>query len=404
MDKNKTFSGQPIFTQLFKQIPAKIIQDAVRELAADHYYKKFDTVHHLVSMLYCTYEKCTSIREVITGLNACQGRLQSLGMKHLPARSTLSDANKKRDYQVFEKIFFDLLEHYRRVLPDSRSRDAYFNRLIIIDATTITLFKEILKAAGTTPKNGKRKGGIKVHMAVNAREDIPYLVKFTSSATNDRTFMPAINPPKGSIIVMDKGYNSFSNFNRWKASGVDWVTRINNATVYEVIKELPVAQMDIDAGVLSDQIIRMGFPTKKEKVTCRLVKYLDSTSKKQFEFITSSRRWAPRKIADMYKHRWQIELLFKRLKQNMPLHNFLGDNENAIKIQIFCALISDLLLKIKLKQVKRKWCYSNVVALVRLHLVNYTDLVKFMENPDKCAIYNPPADTIFQLSLFPRTG
>lgn len=400
MSKSNFLSGQPLFTQLYKSIPRNILKRCSLKLASDKYYKKFDTEHHLITMLYCCYQNCTSLREVITGMNASQGRLQSLGVKHLPTRSTLSDANKNRSYLVFEQIFYQLLEHYRDILPDSRSRDSYFNKLIIIDSTTITLFKEILKGAGIRDNNGKRKGGIKVHMAVQANEDIPYLVRFTASAAQDKEFMKDINPPQGSIVVMDKGYNTFHHYLRWKASGVDWVTRLNERTVFTENECLLVSDQEKRAGVISDTLITMGHKTKTDKVNCRLVLYYDAVKNKIFKFITSATDWTALKVADIYKQRWQIELLFKRLKQNMPLQYFLGDNENAIKIQIYCALISDLLLKIALSKVKRKWAYSNLAALVRMHLTNYTDLKKFMENPDKCYISNIDPISTSQLSLF----
>jgi transposase len=404
MGKDNFFSGQPVFSQLLHLLPRKIIRDCSLEQRSDRYYKKFDTQHHLITMLYACYQHCTSLREVITGMYASQGRLQPLGIKSLPARSTLSEANKNRSYQVFEQIFFRLLHHYRHVLPDSRSKDTYFNRLIIVDSTTITLFKEILKGAGTRDKNGKRKGGIKVHMAVQAREDLPYLIKLTSAATPDKAFVKHLSPPKHSIIVMDKGYNSFDHYIRWKASEVDWVTRLNKATVYSIDQRLPVNEQDKQAGLISDSLITMGHSQKANKVRCRLVRYIDPVGKKTFEFITSATDWPALRVAAIYKQRWQIELLFKRLKQNLPLRDFLGDNENAVRIQIFCALISDLLLKIIQKKVKRKWSYSNMAALVRMHLVNYTDLIKFMENPDKCRIFNPIPVITTQLSLFARYG
>jgi hypothetical protein len=404
MGKDNFFSGQPVFSQLFRFIPRKIIRDCSLLSGSDRYYKKFNTEHHLITMLYACYQNCTSLREVITGMHACQGRLQSLGIRYLPARSTLSEANQNRSYKVFEQIFFSLLNHYKHVLPDSRSSDSYFNRLVIIDSTTISLFKEILKGCGTRDKNGKRKGGMKVHMAVHAKEDLPYLIKFTSAATPDKTFIQDFTPPKGSIVVMDKGYNSFDHYIRLKASGVDWVTRLNQGTVYTVDEQLQVSEQQKQVGIISDTIITMGHYHKKNKVKCRLVTYHDALMKRTFQFITSAMDWPAIKVADIYKRRWQIELLFKRLKQNMPLEYFLGDNENAVKIQIFCALISDLLLKIMLKGVKRKWAYSNVAALIRMHLVNYTNLMKFMENPDKCRIFNPIPILTSQLSLFGRYG
>lgn len=394
MGKSNFFTGQPVFSQLFRLLPRYIISSCSRSHASDRYYKKFNTHHHLITMLYACYQNCTSLREVVTGMKACEGRLQSLGLKHLPTKSTLSEANKNRSYEVFEQIYYKLLERYRKILPDSQNTDPYFNRLVIIDSTTISLFKEILKNAGCTGANGRRKGGIKVHMAVQAREDIPYFIKFTAAASNDAPFMKDLNPPRGSIVVMDRGYNGFHWLNQWTSSGVEWVTRLRKNTSYEVTGIIPVSDQDRNQGVVKDELITMGFPKKPiEQVQCRLITYFDPISERFFRFITSSKHWSPLTIASIYKQRWQIELLFKRLKQNMPLQYFLGDNENAIKVQIFCALIADILLKIATKGIKRRWAFSNLAAFVRLHLMNYTHLQRFLEHPDKCKIYNPAPES-----------
>ena len=401
MNKSNFFAGQPIFSQLFKFIPPQIISKCIRTHNSDRYYKKFDTRHHLITMLYCCYQNCTSLREVVTGMGACEGKLQSLGVNYLPTRSTISDANKNRTHEVFGQIFYELASYYRAILPDSRMKDEdeYLKKLIILDSTTIGLFKEILKSAGCKDRNGKRKGGIKVHMAVQAQEDIPYFIRFTSGASADAPFMKYVNPPKGSIVVMDKAYNNFHWLNRWKKAEADWVTRKKNRTVVEVKEILPVSDKDKAAGIISDELVIIGTPNKQvERVECRQVVYFDAKNKKQFEFITSATEWEPLRVAAIYKQRWQIELIFKRLKQNMPLYYFLGDNENALKIQIFCALISDLLLKIATKTIKRKWAFSTLASFVRLHLMNYTHLQDFLNNPDVCRVHNPPPQN-YQLSL-----
>lgn len=396
MSKSSFLTGHPIFSQLFKFIDRSKLKDTVSVHKSDRYYKKFNTLHHLVTMMYASYQHCTSLREVITGMRACEGLLQPLGIKHFPTRSTLSEANQKRSYEVFEKIFYDLVHRYRKVLSDSRGGEEYFKKLLIIDSTTISLFKEILKSAGRKAMNGKRKGGIKVHTAMWSHEDIPYLIRFGSGASSDISFMKYINPPAGSIIVMDKGYNNYSLYNRWKASGVDWVTRTRKNTKWDARKSLRVKKKDKMLGVISDELVTLGTGINKstEYVNCRMIMYLDKNLEKTFEFITSDLKSSPLKIAAIYKQRWQIELLFKRLKQNMPLNYFLGDNENAIKIQIYCALICDLLLKVSVSDVKRKWSYSTLASLVRLHLMSYTVLKSFLENPEKCRIFyqKPPPD------------
>lgn len=404
MNKSKFFTGQPIFTQLLKYLPKSEVHRIARQKSSDRYYKKFTTHSHLISMLYACYEHCTSLREVVTGMQACEGKLQSLQLQSLPARSTFSEANKHRSYEVFESIYYHLFERYRQFLPDSRIKsDRLSRRLVMIDSTTISLFREILKNAGPAKANGKKKGGIKVHMAVRASEDVPCLIRLTPAAQGDAPFLKHINLKKGSVVVMDRGYNGFSKLIEWNQNKIWWVTRLRSNTYYEVMDNYPVTQQQAASGVLQDQHIVMGAPKKQIlKVSCRLIRFYDETTNKQLCFITNNFRWKASKIAAIYKRRWQIELLFKRLKQNTTLEYFLGDNENAIKIQIFCSLIADLLLKLATARIKRQWAHSNLASLIRLHLMNYTRLVDFLENPYKCNITDPVP--INQLKLFEMSG
>ncbi len=402
MNKSSFFTGQPIFSQLIKFIPRPIIHKAAIQHRSDRYCKKFDTYHHLLTMLYTCFQNCTSLREVVTGLQASEGRLQTANMNYLPARSTLADANKRRSHDVFEQIYMELFFKYRHFLSDSRFKDPLIKRLIIIDSTTISLFQDIMKNAGRPPACGRRKGGIKVHTAINAREDVPYLIRFTEASKADTPFMREVKPPPGSIVVMDKGYLSFKQFNKWKAEKVDWITRLRANNVYEVTEEKSVSAKAKTAGIISDQWITLGYKIKVEKVKCRLVTFYDADIKREFSFITSNKRLSALKIAMLYKQRWQIETLFKRLKQNMPLEYFLGENENAIKIQIWCALIADLLLKVIAVHVKRRWAFSTLASFVRLHLLNYTHIFKFLEHPERCRIYNPtPTEIQLKLNFSP---
>ncbi len=399
MNKSTFFTGQPVFTQLLKFLPRSLVLKAVQQAKSDHYCKKFDTYHHLVTMLYACYQHCTSLREVTTGMGACEGRLQSLGIRYLPARSTLSEANMRRSYEVFEKIYFSLYHQYKHLLPDSRY-DTLSRKLIIIDSTTISLFKEILENAGRRNINGKKKGGIKVHMAIRASEDVPYFIDLTKASQADVSFLKKVPLPKDSVLVMDRGYNNFNKFHEWNSQKIHWVARPRVNCVIEVIEEKVLSESDQQSGILSDEVVIMGFNNKTiQQVKCRLVRYYDAEHHQIFEFITNNYQWKPSRVAAIYKRRWQIELLFKRLKQNMPLQYFLGDNENAIKIQIFSVLIADLLLKIALRGVKRRWAFSNIASLVRLHLMNYTHLTRFLENPEKCRITHPTVFINPQLRL-----
>jgi len=400
MNKSTFFSGQPIFSQLLQSLPKSEVLRLARAHHSDHYYKKFTTHAHLVAMLYACYEQCTSLREVVTGMRACEGKLQCLQLRSLPARSTLSEANQRRSYEVFESIYYHLFERYRQALPDSRfKKDPLSRRLILIDSTTISLFKEILQNTGPAKVNGKKKGGIKVHMMVNASQDVPSLIRLTPGKCNDSVFLKHLHITKGSVVVMDRGYNGFSKLMEWNKQQVWWVTRLRSNTHYEVVGKVEVTQAQKDQGVLEEQQIVMGAMKKDiPKVPCRLIRYYDDVTNRQLTFITNNIKWKPAKVAAIYKRRWQIELLFKRIKQNTPLQYFLGDNENAIKIQIFCALISDLLLKIATTSIKRAWAHSHLYSLVRLHLMNYTNLIRFLENPYSTPIVDPIPKG--QLNLF----
>jgi transposase len=400
MNKSTFFSGQPIFTQLVGYVPMSMVIKAVEDHGSDRYYKKFTTYHHLITLLYACFQHCTSLREVTSGMRACEGRLQSLQLRYLPARSTLAEANEARSYEVFAALYSALYTRYHQVLADSCPKK---NRrdLLIIDSTTITLFQEILKNAGRRGINGKKKGGIKVHTAIHSKEDVPFLVSLTAANQADVSFLQQLSPPKGSIVVMDRGYNNYKVLDRWTKDGISWITRLRKGAVVEVLEEQPVKESQREKGVKRDQYILLGFKNKQiQQVRCRLITYYDQENKREFQFLTSNKRISPSRIAEYYKGRWQIESLFKRLKQNMQLQYFLGDNENAIKSQIYCTLIADLLLKIVKAGVKRNWSFSGIASIVRLHLMNYTRLKDFLEDPDKCSIVNPvPKSSQLMLNL-----
>jgi len=267
-----------------------------------------------------------------------------------------------------------------------------------MDSTTITLFQEILKGAGTRSINGKRKGGIKAHTLMKADEDIPQLVKLTPSACADTSFMEEINLPKGSILTFDKGYNNYKLLKKWDGQGVSWVSRLRKAAILEFLEDRPLTDNQTSQGVRSDQWAILGHNHHKPtKLKVRLITFFDKEKKREFQFLTNNTTLSALTISNIYKRRWQIETLFKRIKQNYPLRNFLGDSENAIRIQIWCALIADLLLKVIQKQVKRHWGFVNLASMIRLHLMTYINLWQFLNCPEKTlhrARYAPP-------SLFP---
>ena len=397
MNKSIHFTGQPTFAQLIRLVPKSLIWSCVQAAGSDRYYKKFDTWHHLITMLFSCYGHCHSLREVVSGMRALEGRLQSSGISYFPARSTFSEANARRDSKVFEGIYMGMKDHWDRFLPDSRSKN---ERVYIMDSTTIRLFQEIFKGSGLSKASGRRKGGLKVHMAVQNAQSVPSIIRITEAAYNDVTFTKYLNLPSGSTIIMDRGYRDYRQYNAWTQQQVRWVTRMHPHTYYELIESFGVTPAQQQSGVQQDQRLQLGFPQKRiAKVNCRHIVYTDPLNGKRLEFITNDFESDPSIIAQLYKRRWSIELLFKRLKQNMPLQYFLGDNQNAIRIQIWCALIADLILQLIRRQVKRKWAFSNIVSIVRLHLFNYLNLLSFLENPDRTQIQAHPGPYQLKINL-----
>jgi hypothetical protein len=386
MDKSNYFFGQSVFGQLISLIDDSLINRAVKEYRADYYVKKFRTKDQLISMLFCVFGKCNSIREVCGAMLGLKGKTKHFELKHLPKRSTLSDANKVRSHEVFEFIYHGLLKQYKNIISDSRIKEAIRKNVKIFDSTTISLFQDILKCVGRKPQNGKSKGGIKAHTIINADEKVPNMVWYTSAATNDHILLSKLELDPNTIYVFDKGYNDYKAFLRFTEGKTGFVTRLKDNADYEAIQEIDIPE-NIHHGVIKDEIIQVTVKTedgKNRKLKLRRVAFWDDISKRLFIYITNLFELRADLIAALYKIRWQIELLFKQLKQNFPLRYFLGDNENAIKIQIWCALIANLLLTVIQKTVKlRQLSFSNIVSFCRLHLFNYIHLIRFFENPEK---------------------
>jgi hypothetical protein len=386
MNNSTNFSGNSVFGQLISLIPKHQVQRAVNKYQSDKYTKRFSTWEHLVSMLFATASNTTSLRDVTNGFLGLEGKLQHLSLKRPPKRSTISDANKRRSYQVFEKIYYDLLTQYKPILSDSRFKNEFGKELSIIDSTTIFLFKDILKCVGRKPESGKRKGGIKVHMQIRPDYNSPVLVKFTDATTHDSSFMNDIEFTSDHIYVFDKGYNDYQRFEYFNIHQIPFVTRLKHNAAFRRKKEFELAADTNQSILLDEQIV---LPIRENgKVNrglpLRRVVYWDEKHQVCYEFISNIYELSADQITLIYKSRWQIETLHKQLKQNQSLSYFLGDNINAIIIQIWCALIWNLLLTVLQRQIKAKvWAFSNLASVIRLHLFNYINLNSFLKNPMK---------------------
>lgn len=400
MAKSTHFFGQSVFGQLVDLIDPTVISQAVRKAQTDRYYKRFQTWDHLVSMLFGVFAHCTSLREICGAMMGLKGKLEHFGLHRVPHRSTLSDANRKRTSEVFGLIYYGLVNRYRSILSDSRFTPFDGKKLVVIDSTSISLFKDILKCLGQKPASGKSKGGIKVHAEMVLEEQLPRLIWYGPSASNDITSVQNKDFCRENIYVFDRGYIDYSFYERLSNSQVGFVTRLKDYATY-----LPQEEFEIDNdspnALLKDE--RIGLPVYEKKravrmLSLRRIVWWDDKSQRKFTFLTNLFTLKAEHVALIYKQRWQIELLFKQLKQNFPLKYFLGDNENAITIQIWCALIANLLLTVIRNQLSRKAAFSCIASLVRVNLINYIHLIRFLNNPEKDWTTEIPNDK--QLPLF----
>jgi hypothetical protein len=379
MNKSTNFSGQPVISQVLKYISRSIITRTAKSHQGDRYYKRFKTYDHLVTMIFATLSGCSSLREVSSIMLACEGKINHLGLTRFPKRSTLSDANKNRPSTLFAALYGQLYDQYKQFLSDSSPRNLPVKDLKIVDSSTISLFSDILKGAGRNPAEGKKKGGMKMHTMINAQEDVPCLVRFTSAATHDHTFLKELDLRKGSFVVFDKGYVDYLQYHRWTLDDIYFVTRQKDNAVYKSLEEFDIDE-STHSGILKDE--RIEITKDKQAITLRRVAFYHQEQNKVYEFISNNFELKADTIAEIYKQRWQIETLFKRLKQNFPLKYFLGDNQNAIEIQIWVSLIIQLIMLVIQRKAKRKWAFSNMMSVIRYHLTTYIDLFKFLNKPE----------------------
>jgi hypothetical protein len=386
MDKGKKFVGQPLLSQILSCISTDIIKQACKKHNSNRYYKRIPVRVHLVGLLYGVFSYCNGLRELCEGMLACEGKLAHLGLDKAPARSTLSDANNNRSYLVFETIYFKLLSQYHSFISDSRLKGLSIRNLKIIDSTTIRLFTDILRGVGRNPLDGSRKkGGIKVHALMDAFSGVTEFLRITAAKEHDRKFLYHIELPANSFIVFDKGYNLYSQFAKCTSQKIWFVTRMKHNAVYHVTKVITDHTRKKNAkGVLKEQYITIGYKAEdgSQRLKLRRITF-KADDGKVYVFITNNFTLPAAQVALIYKYRWMIELLFKQIKQNFPIRYFWGNSENAIKIQVYCVLIAQLLMVVIRKKAETKKSFANMITVIRLHLMSYVNLFEFIRDTYK---------------------
>ena len=396
MGKSTHFFGQPVYGQVTNLLDKSKILQISREKGGEHYVKSFDAWSHLVTMLYGVIQRFDSLREIETSLKAEARKLSHVGLSKPPSRSTLADANARRAESVFEETYRDLYGRYHGELcSDSRCRNEpkWLKKLQIIDSTTVTLFSNaIFKGAGRNPRTGKKKGGIKVHSIIAANECVPSDVKFTSAATHDHFMLSPEKLTRGDILTLDRAYIDYAKFEQLTQQGVVYVTKMKANLKYDTRWDINYQSTD---GMLAYNVKEVVFTKhvrEGEDIRHRawIITYPHAkrnkkgktTSVKMVSLLTNDPEMDVEDIIEIYHKRWEIELMFKQIKQNFPLRYFYGESANAIKIQIWVTLIANLLLMVLKSRIKRSWSFSGFATALRIVLMYYIDMSRFFENPD----------------------
>jgi hypothetical protein len=369
-----------MFSQLLQIFSRADFAKAVRETGAERHARGFDCWTQFIAMLFCQLGRAHSLREICGGLASCEGRLNHLGVKKPPKRSTLAYANEHRPWQLYEQVFFQLLARCQN-LGMGQKKFRFKNKLMSLDSSVIDLCIAVFDWA----KFRTTKGAVKLHLLLDHDGYVPCFCVITEGNRHEIPIARQLNFAPGTIVVMDRGYVDYRLFASFIERGVYFVTRMKDNAVYTVIEEREIPHR---GQVHQDQVIELSGARAQDKCPhwLRRIEFCDPQTGALLVFLTNHMQLAASTIADVYKERWQIELFFRALKQNLKVKTFLGTSANALKTQIWTALIAMLLLRYLQLQSKFAWSLSNLVALLRMNLFVYRDLWVWLE----CPFTQPP--------------
>ncbi len=379
-----------MFSQILKLVPRVDFERLVQKTGAERGAKGLSSWSQFVAMLFCQLGRAHSLREIEGGLKSCEGKLSHLGIE-ATARSSLSYANGHRPWQLFENVFYELLERVRGSVALPR-KFRFKNKLVSLDSTVIDLCLSMYDWA----KFRRTKGAVKLHLVLDHDGYLPCFGVITDGGVHDVKVAQQLSFAPGTVVVDDRGYNDYGLFGRWTAQGVFFVTRLKDNAQYEVVEAHAPPQ---NRGILCDQTIRLTGLGAQEKCPhlLRRVEAVREDTGETLVFLTNHHKLGASTIAAIYKDRWSIELFFKALKQNLKIKTFVGTSPNAVKTQIWCALISMLLLRYLQLRSRFGWSLSNLVALLRMNLFTHRDLEAWLNEP--FGVPPDPASTAQQGTL-----
>ena len=367
-----------LFSQLLRHFPRGQFRQLVRKHGAERGAKGFTCWTQSVAMLFCHLGHADSLREICNGLACCLGKLTHLGISRAPKRSTLSYANKHRPSSFFQELFWATAAHLRASggLGRRKKKFRFKNKLLSLDSTTISLCLSLFRWADFR----RAKGGVKVHVLLDHDDYMPAWVLVKPARGHDRTAAHLLHPPAGSIVAFDRAYVDYRLFGDWCEQGVYFVTRMKSNADYDVVEERAVPQQ---RNILSDEVIVLIGTGAQEKCPhpLRRIVVWDEENAREIVLLTNHLEFGATTIAAIYKDRWEIELFFKTLKQNLKVKTFVGTSENALRIQIWTALIALLLLKWLHFLSHASWSFSNMATMLRMNLFTYRDLLAWLREP-----------------------
>jgi len=368
-----------IFAQMLGLIPRTSFHKAVLEHKAERHARGFSCWGQLVAMLFCHLGQARSLREICNGLAASEGKLKHLGIPSAPNRSTLAYANEHRPWELYQTVFYQLLGTCQAEAV-GRKKFRFKNKLLSLDSTSIDLCATIFDWA----QYKRTKGAVKLHLVLDHEGYLPCFAVITDGKSHDITVGRSIRFQPGTIVAMDKGYVDYHWWKQMTEDGVYFVTRLKQDLKYEIVAENEVPK---NSNVRKDVEIRIQPYRQDFELRLRLVTVRDEDKQEEFTFLTNHLKFGATTISRIYKERWQIELFFKSLKQLLRVKTFVGTSANALKTQIWTALIAMLLLKYLHLKSTFNWSFSNLVALIRQQLFVYRDLLPWLNDPYQA----PPA-------------
>jgi len=381
-----------MFSQILQIIPKTSFSQLVYASGAERHAKGFSSWDQLVAMLFCQLAQAKSLREISDGLAVTCGKLNHLGLRNAPAKSTLAYANAHRPHELFVKLFSQILGICHEESPGKKKKFRFKNKLLSLDSTTIDLCLNLFPWA----KFRQTKGAVKLHLLLDHDGYLPEFALITDGKHHDVTMARDFTLPTGSIIAVDRGYCDFDLFAQWNRSGVFFVTRLKDNAAYEVVVDYSVPQK---SKVLKDQTIRLTGPQTSLKYPeqLRRVVVWDEVNEKEIELLTNLLNFGATTISQIYRDRWEIELFFKVLKQHLKIKTFVGTSPNALKTQIWTALIAILLIRYLQFRSQYHLPLCRLVALLRLNLFSYRNLWDWLDNPFETPpeLPNPQLEFVF---------